>query len=311
MLNYMENKSIAILIPCLNEELTIEKVIGDFKRHLPDASVVVYDNGSSDNTAKRAGEAGARVIYEPQRGKGNVVRNMFEHIDADIYVLVDGDDTYPAEEVIKLISPVAQGNADLVIGDRLSSSYFSENKRPFHNSGNRLVRSLVNYLFKRKLNDIMSGYRVLSRRFVKNFPVMSTGFEIETEMTVFALERHFKIIEEPVAYRDRPDGSKSKLNTISDGARVLKTILMLFRDYRPFSFFSILALLTACTSMVLLIPVLIEYWQTGFVPRFPTLIVACFILLVGILLFFVGLLLDVIKRNNDRTYHLIRLHNQD
>lgn len=189
----MENKSIAILIPCLNEELTIEKVIGDFKRHLPDASVVVYDNGSSDNTAKRAGEAGARVIYEPQRGKGNVVRNMFEHIDADIYVLVDGDDTYPAEEVIKLISPVAQGNADLVIGDRLSSSYFSENKRPFHNSGNRLVRSLVNYLFKRKLNDIMSGYRVLSRRFVKNFPVMSTGFEIETEMTVFALERHFNL----------------------------------------------------------------------------------------------------------------------
>lgn len=304
----MENKDIAVLIPCLNEEQTIGKVVGDFRKYLPEARVIVYDNGSSDGTSRIAREAGAEVVCEPQRGKGNVVRSMFEQTDADIYILVDGDDTYPAEEVRKLIAPMAEGEADLVVGDRLSSSYFSENKRPFHNSGNRLVRSLINRLFKRRLNDIMSGYRVMSRRFVKNFPVMSDGFEIETEMTVFALERHFRIAEVPVAYRDRPAGSVSKLDTVSDGVRVLKTVMMLFRDYRPFTFFTVLALLTECIGLGLFIPVLVEYWKTGLVPRFPTLIVACFILLVGILFFIVGLLLDVIKRNNDRTYHLMLLH---
>lgn len=304
----MENKDIVVLIPCLDEELTIGKVVGDFRKHLPEARVIVYDNGSSDGTAQVALAAGAEVVCEPQRGKGNVVRSMFEQTDADIYILVDGDDTYPAQEVRKLIAPIAEGKADMVVGDRLSSSYFTENKRPFHNSGNRLVRSLVNNLFKRRLNDIMSGYRVMSRRFVKNFPIMSDGFEIETEMTVFALERHFRIVEIPITYRDRPSGSVSKLNTLTDGARVLKTVMMLFRDYRPFTFFCMLALLTECLGLGLFIPVLVEYWHTGLVPRFPTLIVACFILLVGLLFFFVGLLLEVIKRNNDRTYHLIRLH---
>lgn len=307
----MEGKSITVLIPCLNEEVAIGKVVRDFRKYLPEARVVVYDNDSTDKTAQVARDAGAEVVCEPQRGKGNVVRSMFEQTDADIYVLVDGDDTYPAEEVQKLIAPVAEGKADMVVGDRLSSSYFSENKRPFHNMGNRLVRSLVNRLFKRRLADIMSGYRVMSRRFVKNFPVISSGFEIETEMTVFALERHFKVREIPVAYRDRPEGSVSKLNTVFDGVKVLKTVMMLFRDYRPFAFFSTLAFVAACVGLGLFVPVLVEYWKTGLVPRFPTLIVACFIILVSILLFFVGLLLDVIKRNNDRTYHMLKLHNPD
>lgn len=307
----MEGKSITVLIPCLNEEVAIGKVVRDFRKYLPEARVVVYDNDSTDKTAQVARDAGAEVVCETQRGKGNVVRSMFEQTDADIFVLVDGDDTYPAEEVRKLITPVAEGKADMVVGDRLSSSYFSENKRPFHNMGNRLVRSLVNRLFKRRLADIMSGYRVMSRRFVKNFPVISSGFEIETEMTVFALERHFKVKEIPVAYKNRPEGSVSKLNTVFDGVRVLKTVMMLFRDYRPFAFFSTLAFVAACVGLGLFVPVLVEYWKTGLVPRFPTLIVACFIILVSILLFFVGLLLDVIKRNNDRTYHMLKLHNPD
>lgn len=307
----MEGKSITVLIPCLNEEVAIGKVVRDFRKYLPEARVVVYDNDSTDKTAQVARDAGAEVVCETQRGKGNVVRSMFEQTDADIYVLVDGDDTYPAEEVRTLIAPVAEGKADMVVGDRLSSSYFSENKRPFHNMGNRLVRSLVNRLFKRRLADIMSGYRVISRRFVKNFPVISSGFEIETEMTVFALERHFKVKEIPVAYKNRPEGSVSKLNTVFDGVRVLKTVMMLFRDYRPFAFFSTLAFVAACVGLGLFVPVLVEYWKTGLVPRFPTLIVACFIILVSILLFFVGLLLDVIKRNNDRTYHMLKLHSPD
>lgn len=304
----MQTERIAVLIPCLNEEQTIGKVVRDFKAQLPQAEIYVYDNNSTDGTAAAAAAAGAIVRTEYRRGKGNVVRSMFEDVDADIYVLVDGDDTYPAEDVGKLIQPVREGRADMVAGDRLSASYFTENKRPMHNSGNRVVRWLVNRLFARDLKDIMTGYRAFSRNLVKNFPVMSNGFEIETEMTIFTLEHNFKVAEQPVNYRDRPRGSQSKLNTLRDGTRVLRTIAMLFRDYRPLMFFTVTALLTGLVGLGLFIPVLIEYWHTGLVPRFPTLIVACFLMLAGMLLFIAGMILDVIKRNNDRTYTLLKLH---
>lgn len=304
----MQTERIAVLIPCLNEEQTIGKVVRDFKAQLPQAEIYVYDNNSTDGTAAAASAAGAIVRTEYRRGKGNVVRSMFEDVDADIYVLVDGDDTYPAEDVGKLIQPVREGRADMVAGDRLSASYFTENKRPMHNSGNRVVRWLVNRLFARDLKDIMTGYRAFSRNLVKNFPVMSNGFEIETEMTIFTLEHNFKVAEQPVNYRDRPRGSQSKLNTLRDGTRVLRTIAMLFRDYRPLMFFTVTALLTGLVGLGLFIPVLIEYWHTGLVPRFPTLIVACFLMLAGMLLFIAGMILDVIKRNNDRTYTLLKLH---
>lgn len=304
----MQTERIAVLIPCLNEEQTISKVVRDFKAQLPQAEIYVYDNNSTDGTAAAASAAGAIVRTEYRRGKGNVVRSMFEDVDADIYVLVDGDDTYPAEDVGKLIQPVREGRADMVAGDRLSASYFTENKRPMHNSGNRVVRWLVNRLFARDLKDIMTGYRAFSRNLVKNFPVMSNGFEIETEMTIFTLEHNFKVAEQPVNYRDRPRGSQSKLNTLRDGTRVLRTIAMLFRDYRPLMFFTVTALLTGLVGLGLFIPVLIEYWHTGLVPRFPTLIVACFLMLAGMLLFIAGMILDVIKRNNDRTYTLLKLH---
>ncbi len=292
----MQTERIAVLIPCLNEEQTIGKVVRDFKAQLPQAEIYVYDNNSTDGTAAAAAAAGAIVRTEYRRGKGNVVRSMFEDVDADIYVLVDGDDTYPAEDVGKLIQPVREGRADMVAGDRLSASYFTENKRPMHNSGNRVVRWLVNRLFARDLKDIMTGYRAFSRNLVKNFPVMSNGFEIETEMTIFTLEHNFKVAEQPVNYRDRPRGSQSKLNTLRDGTRVLRTIAMLFRDYRPLMFFTVTALLTGLVGLGLFIPVLIEYWHTGLVPRFPTLIVACFLMLAGMLLFIAGMILDVIKR---------------
>lgn len=299
------NPTIAVLIPCYNESKTISKVIKDMKSSLPDATVYVYDNNSSDGTDQIAEASGAIVRYEPRQGKGNVIQAMFADVNADVYVMVDGDDTYPAEDAPKMVNAVCNG-ADMVVGDRLSSTYFTENKRAFHNSGNRIVRFLINSLFKANIRDIMTGYRAFSRSFVKNFPVLSKGFEIETEMTIHALDKNFNIVEIPITYRDRPIGSESKLNTFSDGFKVIKTILSLFRDYKPFIFFSILSSLAFIIGLIFFVPVLLEYFSTGLVPKFPTLIGSGFIFLVAILLFFVGVVLEVIVKKHRLLYELMR-----
>lgn len=298
---------IAILLPCYNEAQSIAKVIADFRRVLPEARVYVYDNNSTDGTSDIAAQAGAIVRKEPRQGKGNVVRSMFADIDADIYIMADGDDTYPAEDAPRLIKKLIEENADMVVGDRLSSTYFTENKRPFHNSGNRLVRSMINRLFDSDVHDILSGYRAFSREFVKNYPVLSKGFEIETEMTIHALDRGYQVCQTPVNYRDRQEGSQSKLNTFTDGFRVMRTLINLYKDYRPMRFFTGLSILSFVFSMALMIPVLIEYWQTGLVPRFPSLIVACTLLMLSILLILCGLILTTISRNHRQLLELIRL----
>lgn len=298
---------IAILLPCYNEAQSIAKVIADFRRVLPEARVYVYDNNSTDGTSDIAAQAGAIVRKEPRQGKGNVVRSMFADIDADIYIMADGDDTYPAEDAPRLIKKLIEENADMVVGDRLSSTYFTENKRPFHNSGNRLVRSMINRLFDSDVHDILSGYRAFSREFVKNYPVLSKGFEIETEMTIHALDRGYQVCQTPVNYRDRQEGSESKLNTFTDGFRVMRTLINLYKDYRPMRFFTGLSILSFVFSMALMIPVLIEYWQTGLVPRFPSLIVACTLLMLSILLILCGLILTTISRNHRQLLELIRL----
>lgn len=297
--------NIAILIPCYNEEKTIAKVINDFKKELPYASIYVYDNNSTDNTAIIAADNGAIVKYEHRQGKGNVVRSMFHDIVADCYIIVDGDDTYPSINVSEMCDLILNKGVDLVIGDRLSTTYFHENKRPFHNFGNIITRKLINAIFNSNINDIMTGYRAFSQRFVKTVPITSTGFEIETEMTIHALDKHYVIKEIPVNYKDRPSGSYSKLNTLSDGKRVIKTIFMLFRDYKPFTFFSYIALLLLFPAVILLIPVLSEYWKTGLVPRFPTLIVACLIIMLAMLMFICGIILDVINNKNRQTHELM------
>ena len=294
----------AVLIPCYNEEATIGKVVSDFKRTLPDAAIYVYDNNSTDNTLIEAEKAGAIVRKEPRQGKGNVIRQMLRDIDADCYLIVDGDDTYPAEYAKELCKFVKEGY-DMVIGDRLSSTYFSENKRPFHNEGNRLVRFLVNKLFQGDVNDIMTGYRALSRTFAKNLPIISRGFEIETEMTIHALDNNFLIKEIVVDYRDRKENSKSKLNTFKDGFKVIKTIFRLFRDYRPLAFFSFISLIMIIFSLVLFIPVFVEYLHTGLVPRYPTLIVSGFICLPAILMFFCGLILEVVAKKHKQLYEIL------
>ena len=269
----MEKKKIAVLIPCYNESKTVEKVIKDYKETLPEADIYVYDNNSTDGTDKIAKKAGAIVKYEYKQGKGNVIRSMFRQIDADCYLMIDGDDTYPKEHAREMCDLILNGKADMVIGDRLSSTYFTENKRPFHNLGNRLVRFLINKLFKNNIKDIMTGYRAFSYEFVKGFPVLSKGFEIETEMTIHAVDKNFKLVEVPVTYRDRPAGSVSKLNTYRDGFRVLKTIAILFKEYKPGFFFSILGILSLMCSLLLGVPVVIEYMNTGIVLRFHSLIV--------------------------------------
>lgn len=291
-----------VLIPCYNEAQTIKKVIEDFKHNMPHAEIYVYDNNSSDGTDKIAKEAGAIVRYEYKQGKGNVVRSMFRDIDADCYIMVDGDDTYPAEFGPKLEKLVLEGKADLAVGDRLSSTYFSENKRPFHNVGNVLVRKLINLIFGAKLNDIMTGARAFSRDFVKSYPVLSKGFEIETEMTIFALDNNFKIVEEPIEYRDRPDGSESKLNTYSDGFKVLKTIASLFRDTKPFAFFSIISVILLAISIGFFIPIFSGYLSTGLVDKIPTLIVLSAILAIACICFFVGVILTVLKKNHKQDF---------
>ena len=285
---------IAVLIPCLNEGKTIGKVVSDFREKLPEANIYVFDNGSTDNTSQKATEAGAIVYKVGKRGKGNVVRSMFRKIDADIYVMTDGDDTYPLSNLDEMMQPVLRGEADMVVGDRLSSTYFTENKRRFHNFGNRLMKSLINKLFNSDLQDILSGYRVFNRRFVKSINIKSDGFEIETEITAFALYHNFDIMEVTVPYKDREPGNPSKLNTIKDGTRVLKTFVKVFRDYKPFKFFSFFSFIIAIVAIVLLVPVFQAYFETGLVERFPTLIFGCFLLIASLLFFLSGIILQVI-----------------
>lgn len=298
------DKKIAVLIPCYNEAKTIEKVVKDYKSVLPNADIYVYDNNSNDKTDEIAKKAGAIVRYEYRQGKGNVIRTMFREIDADCYLMIDGDDTYPKENAKEMCNLVLSGKADMVIGDRLSSTYFTENKRPFHNLGNKMVRFLINKLFKNNIKDIMTGYRAFSYEFVKSFPVLSKGFEIETEMTIHAVDKNFKLIEVPVTYRDRPEGSVSKLNTYSDGFKVLKTIASLFKEYKPASFFNIISIICLIIALILGVPVVIEYFNTGLVPRFPTLIVAGIALLVALLLCITGIILQVIVKKHKELYEL-------
>lgn len=296
--------TIAVLIPCYNEEPTIGKVVADFRAALPGADVYVYDNNSTDRTAEMALAAGAIVRKELVQGKGNVIRRMFREVEADCYLMADGDDTYPADQALQMVRPVMEEGVDMVIGDRLSSTYFEENKRLFHNNGNRIVRALIRHFWHSDIHDIMTGYRAFSHRFVKTFPVMSGSFEIETEMTIHALDKRFLLREVQVEYRDRPEGSVSKLNTISDGLSVLKTIFVLYKEYRPLRFFAWLALLLTVVAVVLVIPVLVEYFQTGLVPRFPTLFFSLFLLLGAMMSVFTGLCLDVIVTKDRKNYEL-------
>lgn len=300
-------KKIAVLIPCYNEETTIGKVVSDFKSVLPDSEVYVFDNNSSDDTALIAKKSGAIVVSEPLQGKGNVIRSMFRLIDSDCYLLVDGDDTYPAEIAPSLCNEVLHNRADMVVGDRLSSTYFSENKRLFHNSGNVLVRSLINIIWKRKKNkiyDVMTGYRAFSRQFVKSFAICSQGFEIETEMTIHALDKNLYIKNIPIEYRDRPEGSESKLNTYSDGFKVIRTILKLFREYKPFMFFGCLAGFFSLVSVVMGLPVLFDYFSSGTVPKFPSLIVSVGCFAIAIQFFICGLILDTISVKDKKNFEL-------
>lgn len=288
------NHKIAVLIPCYNESKTIAKVVGDFKKQLPEANIYVYDNNSTDNTADIARQAGAIVRYEQRQGKGNVVRRMLADIEADCYLLVDGDDTYPSDNAKEMCNIVLNEHYDMVIGDRLSSTYFQENKRPFHDYGNRFVRYAINQIFHSDIKDIMTGYRALSRHLVMSVPLLSEGFEIETELTINVLDNQLHIKQIPVEYRDRPIGSTSKLSTFKDGIKIIATIFRLFRDYKPLVFFSWISSILILASLLILLPVFIEYLQTGLVPRFPTLIVCGFIILFAMLLWMCGLILQVL-----------------
>ena len=302
---------VAVLVPCYNEAKTIEKVVKDYLAVLPDGGVVyVYDNNSTDGTADIARSAGAVVRREYRQGKGNVIRRMFREIDAECYIMVDGDDTYPAEAAPEMIDKVLNRGVDMVVGDRISATYFTENKRPFHNFGNKLVRNTINSLFKSNIRDIMTGYRAFSYQFVKSFPVLSKGFEIETEMSIHAIEKNMLVENVIVTYRDRPDGSVSKLNTFSDGYKVLMTIARLYKNNKPFGFFGIIALILMLIGLIMFIPVLAEYFRTGLVPRFPTLIVSGFIMIGAIQSFFSGLILETIKQKNSQDFEmeLIRIN---
>ncbi len=293
---------IAVLIPCYNEEKTIAKVVADAKAALPEAVIYVYNNNSSDRTAELAAQAGAVVRNEYMQGKGNVIRRMFREVEADCYVMVDGDDTYPMEYAAEMVDKVLNHNADMVVGDRLSSTYFTENKRPFHNMGNSLVRGSINRLFGCDIKDIMTGYRAFSYGFVKTFPVLSKGFEIETEMTIHAVSNNMQIENVIVDYRDRPEGSESKLNTYSDGIKVLGTIGRLYKDYKPLGFFTLLAVLLAAISVIFFIPVLVDFIRTGVVEKFPTLFVCGFVMLAAIQSFFSGLILSNMALKNRRDF---------
>lgn len=300
----MKRQKIAVLIPCYNEAATIGKVVKDFKKSLPEAEVYVYDNNSTDDTVKIAKKNGATVKREIRQGKGNVVRTMFRDIDADAYILVDGDDTYPADAAKDLIKPILDDNVDMVIGDRLSSTYFAENKRFGHNIGNKLVRKLINTTFRANIQDIMTGYRAFSYDFVKTFPILSKGFEIETEMTIHALDKNLNLVELPVQYRDRPQGSYSKLNTIPDGIRVIKTFFNLVREYKPLFFFSTVAALLLLIALILGTSIVIEFIQTGLVPRLPTFILSAILVVAALLSFMTGLILDSIARKGRQYFEL-------
>ena len=305
---YRTDKKIAVLLPCYNEEATIEKVIRDFKAELPDAVIYVYNNNSTDRTYEIASSIeGVVVRNEYRQGKGNVIRSMFRQINADCYIMADGDDTYPAEHAGDMVRLVLEESVDMVIGDRLSSTYFTENKRAFHNFGNKLVRSLINRLFSGDVKDIMTGYRAFSYEFVKMMPIASEGFEVETEMTINALDKKFNIREIPIQYRDRPEGSVSKLNTFKDGFKVLKTIVKMFRDYKPMAFFGILSALLMASGIGMFIPVLIEYIKEAYVYKVPTLIVSTVLALAAIIFLAIGLILDIIIRKH-RQNALIQLN---
>lgn len=295
---------IAVLIPCYNESSTISKVVKDFKRVLPEAVVYVYDNNSTDGTDKIAKEAGAIVRYEHRQGKGNVIRRMFREVDAQCYIMTDGDDTYPAESAGKMADLVLKKNVDMVVGDRLSSTYFKENKRPFHNMGNSLVRKSINILFKNDIKDIMTGLRAFSFEFVKTFPVLSKGFEIETEMSIHAVEKNMYVENVIIDYRDRPEGSESKLNTYSDGMKVLKTIVKLYRTYKPMGFFGAIAILLGITALINFVPVMKIYLETGLVPKFPTLIVCGFMVVTAVQSFFAGLMLQTMMQKNRQDFEM-------
>lgn len=298
---------IAVLIPCYNEEKTIGKVVSDFKAVLPEAVIYVYDNRSTDNTAKIAAQAGAVVRREYVQGKGNVIRRMFREIDAQCYIMADGDDTYPAEFAPEMAKLVLEKKVDMVVGDRLSSTYFTENKRPFHNFGNSLVRKSINALFGSDIKDVMTGYRAFGYNFVKTYPVLSHGFEIETDMTIHAVDKNMLVENVIIDYRDRPDGSESKLNTYSDGFKVMRTILKLYKDYKPLRFFSVIAAVLLILAVMFFIPVLIEYIETGLVPNFPTLIVCGFCVTAALMSYFSGLILSTMVQQNrqDFEYKLI------
>ena len=299
---------IAVLIPCYNEEKTIEKVVKDAREALPEATIYVYDNNSSDRTVELATAAGAVVRHEYMQGKGNVIRRMFREIDAKCYIMVDGDDTYPMEFAPEMVEKVLSHNADMVVGDRLSTTYFTENKRPFHNFGNTIVRKSINALFDCDIKDIMTGFRAFSYSFVKTFPVMSKGFEIETEMTIHAVNNNMQVENVLVDYRDRPEGSVSKLNTYQDGAKVLFTIARLFREYKPFRFFSLLAFVLIAISVGFFVPVLLEWFETGLVAKFPTLIVCGFVALAAVQSFFAGLILNNISQRDRKDFELELIH---
>ena len=295
---------IAVLIPCYNESKTIDKVVRDFKKALPEATIYVYDNNSKDGTDKIAKNAGAIVRYEHQQGKGNVIRRMFSEIDAECYLMVDGDDTYPAEAASQMVDKILNDKADMIVGDRLSSTYFEENKRPFHNFGNSIVRWSINTLFKNDIKDIMPGYRAFSYRFVKTFPVLSKGFEIETEMSIHAVDKNMFVENVIIDYRDRPEGSESKLNTYSDGIKVLMTIMRLFRTYRPGGFFGVIASILALIAIIFFVPILITYSRTGLVPQLPTLIVCGFVMIAAIQSLFAGLVLKTIYQKNRQDFEM-------
>lgn len=303
---------IAVLVPCYNEEQTIEKVITDWKEQLPEAVIYVYDNNSRDNTVAIAKRAGAVVRHEYMQGKGNVVHRMFREIDAEVYIMVDGDDTYPADYGREMVDLVLKKNADMVVGDRLSSTYFQENKRPFHNFGNSIVKAAINFLFKTEIKDIMTGYRAFSFQFAKSFPILSKGFEIETEMSIHAVDKNMQVENIVIEYRDRPEGSESKLNTYSDGIKVLRTITRLFRNYKPLAFFGVIAGVLALLSILFAAPVFITYLQTGMVPNFPTLIVCGFTMMAAISSLFAGLQLQnsVQKNKQDFEMRLLELEQQ-
>jgi glycosyltransferase involved in cell wall biosynthesis len=296
---------IAVLIPCYNEELTIKKVVSDFKNILPEAEIYVYDNNSRDKTALLAEESGAIVVKEYRQGKGNVVRSMFRNIDADCYIMVDGDDTYPADFALELIKPILKGEADMVIGDRLANGvYESQNKRAFHNMGNVLVRKLIGLIFKNEINDIMTGYRAFNRLFVKNIPVLSKGFEIETEMSIHALDKNFILKEIPIQYRDRPEGSTSKLNTYKDGLKVINTIFSLFKDYKPLLFFSTIASIFMILGLCAGFPVIKEFTHTHFITKIPSAILAVGLVITSIMLYTCAFILDTIAKSNKKAYEL-------